>query len=320
MISPPESEVRRREPLVLYHADCDGFCSAFILWLSLDGKGEYRAVQYGHHAPTNAEVKDREVYILDFSYPRTDLVRIKSIARGLLVLDHHKTAAADLEGLDYCIYDMDRAGCGLTWDAFKSGVMMRLGQRNLGVHSWVKRLVDYVEDRDLWKWELPDSREINASIQTHPFDFKTWEQLYIRNSDWHKTAKVEGGGIIRARSQLVSQLARKSYFGRIHYDEPMEHLSRTYRGPTVRIVNSATLQSELGEYLLAQWPGSPYVVIWHYVDGKYVVSMRSRDDSKDVSEIAKIFDGGGHPQAAGFSTSDVYILRDNRLEGIKNGD
>jgi phosphoesterase RecJ-like protein len=36
------------------------------------------------------------------------------------------------------------------------------------------------------------------------------------------------------------------------------------------------------------------------------VSLRATDGSVDVSRIARSFGGGGHPQAAGFSTATPY--------------
>ena len=36
------------------------------------------------------------------------------------------------------------------------------------------------------------------------------------------------------------------------------------------------------------------------------VSLRATDGTVDVSRIARAFGGGGHPQAAGFSTAVPY--------------
>jgi len=97
--------------LVLFHASCaDGFCAAWICH-KIYPDAEYVAVQYGQEPP---DVKDREVLILDFSYPRKQLLAMRSAAKNLEVLDHHKTAAADLEGLDFCMFDMSKSGARLT--------------------------------------------------------------------------------------------------------------------------------------------------------------------------------------------------------------
>ena len=41
-------------------------------------------------------------------------------------------------------------------------------------------------------------------------------------------------------------------------------------------------------------------------EGMRKVSLRATDGSVDVSRIARSFGGGGHPQAAGFSTATPY--------------
>ena len=41
-------------------------------------------------------------------------------------------------------------------------------------------------------------------------------------------------------------------------------------------------------------------------EGMRKVSLRATDGSVDVSRIARAFSGGGHPQAAGFSTETPY--------------
>jgi hypothetical protein len=40
-----------------------------------------------------------DVAIVDFSYKRPVMVELASKAKSILVLDHHKTAQADLDGL-----------------------------------------------------------------------------------------------------------------------------------------------------------------------------------------------------------------------------
>jgi phosphoesterase RecJ-like protein len=45
------------------------------------------------------------------------------------------------------------------------------------------------------------------------------------------------------------------------------------------------------------------------------VSLRATDGSVDVSRIARAFGGGGHPQAAGFSTAVPYPELVDQLRG-----
>lgn len=80
------------KPLVLYHANCwDGFCAAWVARMAL-GDIEAVPVNYGTEPP---DVRGRNVYVLDFSYPRAVMRRLLGQAHFVTVLDHHKTAEAD---------------------------------------------------------------------------------------------------------------------------------------------------------------------------------------------------------------------------------
>jgi phosphoesterase RecJ-like protein len=51
-------------------------------------------------------------------------------------------------------------------------------------------------------------------------------------------------------------------------------------------------------------------------EGMRKVSLRATDARVDVSRIARAFGGGGHPQAAGFSTALPYGELVERLRGL----
>jgi bifunctional oligoribonuclease and PAP phosphatase NrnA len=51
-------------------------------------------------------------------------------------------------------------------------------------------------------------------------------------------------------------------------------------------------------------------------EGMRKVSLRATDGSVDVSRLARAFGGGGHPQAAGFSTAVPYPELIERLRGL----
>lgn len=255
-------------PLVIHHNDNDGFCAALIAKKALTDQfkalPEFFETNYGQEPP---DAKDRDVYILDFSYPRATLEAMHAAASSLIVLDHHKTAQADLEGLPYCIYDMGKSGCRLAQEYF--------GQRS----HW---LIDYVEDRDLWKWQLENSQEINAAIASYPKGFDEWEKLWERDPNELIT---EGAAIKRYQDRIVEVLCSHAETWNIG-------------GHEVPIVNSPVLQSEIGQKL-AQ--GNAFgAVYFDKADGTRTYSLRSVGDF-DVSALATQFGGGGHARAAGFT-------------------
>jgi len=136
-----------KKGLCLYHANCaDGFAAALAVWMKYKDSYEYIPVQYGNPAPP---VDGRDVLIVDFSYPRKELLQLKEAAKSLLVIDHHKTAEKELAGLDFCIFDMNKSGAVLTY-------------QYISPDQEIPKLFLYIQDRDLWKWELPSSREVSA--------------------------------------------------------------------------------------------------------------------------------------------------------------
>lgn len=255
--------------IVIYHANCtDGFTAAWCAWLKYGDSAEYIPAQYGDKPP---DVIGQDVLVLDFSYPRQVLVEMRAAARSLRVIDHHKTAQADLEGLDFCTFDMTRSGAGLAWDVLHGGA------RPL--------LVDYVEDRDLWRWALQRSREVSAYIAIQPHTFEAWDDL---------CCAVDAGAPDVADRGAVALRVVEQYVERRKGDVALAIVG----GNTVPCVNTTFAHSELiGE--LAK--GHPFAVGWFQrSDGQFIYSLRSRGDF-DVSEVARAYGGGGHRAAAGFS-------------------
>ena len=104
-------------PLILYHANClDGFCAAYFFAKAFP-EAELLAVTHGRGAPV---VAGREVYVLDFSFKRQEMQAMADAATRLILLDHHKTAAEELEGFTHeratITIDLERSGGRLAWE------------------------------------------------------------------------------------------------------------------------------------------------------------------------------------------------------------
>ena len=261
------SDSRQHFPLApsvaLYHAECaDGFGAAWALWRRFP---QARFVPVKHGVPPPDGLKGERVVIVDFSYARDLLETMAHETDRLLVLDHHITAEKALAGLPYAYFDMKKSGAVLAWEWAHDHPA-----------PW---LLEYIQDKDLWTWALPMSREINAAVASHPFDFHLW------NGFKQKELEQEGRAILRYEQELVNKLAGQA-------------MLVEFQGETVPSVQSAILTSQIGERLSAE---APFCIIWHDRDGRRYYSMRSREDGTDVGAIAASFGGGGHTHAAGFS-------------------
>ena len=262
---------------VIYHANCwDGFCAAWLLGKEFPGAA-FHAAHYGTEPP---DVAGRDVYVVDFSYKRPAMVALAAAAKSLTVLDHHKTAEEDLAGLtEECnrlygvvpnvVFKSDRSGGRLAWEYLYGGKES----------PW---LVDYTEDRDLWRWALPHSREVNAALRSYPLDFSAWNELSGRDP---LSLAPEGAAILRAEAQVVAAHVRNAREVEL-------------AGHRVLCVNATTLFSEVAGELARGRPfGACY---FDRGDGVRQWSLRSRDGGVDVSEVARAMGGGGHRNAAGF--------------------
>lgn len=257
--------------MIIYHASCaDGFAAA---WIARRDRGTAVMVpaQYGDPPP---DVRGRDVLIVDFSYPRDVLLAMDDAASSLRVFDHHKTSQEDLRGLDFATFDMNRSGAGLTWDELNPGKPRPL-------------LVDYVEDRDLWRWALPNSREINAAMASHPMSFGLWER-WAQAPELRRLAE-EGAAILRYQEQLVGRHVERAELVCID-------------GRQVPCVCATVLQSEIGNVLALN---AHFAAMWRAVPGGFVYSLRSIEGRADVGEIATRFGGGGHARAAGFKVTEL---------------
>ncbi len=263
-------------PLVLYHGDCpDGFGAAFAAWKRWGADADYRPVSHGDTPPA---VIGRRVLVVDFAFPRAVTEALCDEAEDLRVLDHHRSAAAELADLACCTFDMDRSGAVMAWEHLH--------------RTAVPPLLAYVQDRDLWRNRLPGSAEVSAALSAYPYDFAGWDALEIDR------LQAEGAILLRFQRQLVDRIAARA--------QPME-----IAGVTVPVVNSPILQSEIGDRL-AQ--GKPFAAVWWQGgDGLGRWSLRSTPDGLDVSAIAVRFGGGGHRNAAGFRGAPPQGHRDRPL-------
>ena len=148
-------------------------------------------------------------------------------------------------------------------------------------------LLAYVQDRDLWRWELPDSRAVNAAIEAAPRDFEVWSKLEIEE------LRTLGHPVVDRNNRRIEEL--------------LESACEVQIGDyTVPAVEADELASEIAERLLELHPHAPFVAVFHHSadqDGNEVTrySLRSGGRS-DVADIAWEQGGGGHAAAAGFET------------------
>lgn len=256
---------------VIYHGSCDdGFGAAWSAWKLLGDRATYMAAQHGEPVP---ELPPKAVVALvDFSYKRPVMEQMRARVGGVVILDHHVTAQADLQDLDYAVFDMERSGAHLSWNFFHP-------------EEPLPELLAYVEDKDLWHFRLPQSKEVTAAIRSYPMDFAVWNAFEVER------LKVEGVALLRLQEQQVLAHCKRMRW---------EQLG----GHRVPIVNASDLRSEIANRLCTLYPEAPFAAAYYDTqDGHRNWSLRSVGEF-DVAALAKRFGGGGHKNASGFSEPD----------------
>lgn len=285
-------EQSNRPALVIYHGGCwDGLAAAWAI-RKMEPDAEFRPAYHGNEPPDLKDFVGRRVYVVDFSYPRDVCDTINDVAESLIVLDHHKTAEKELRGAPYAVFDENKSGGRLAWEHLcEKDIKALRGEYRT---PW---LIDYTEDRDLWRWRLPDSHEINAWLRSYPLDFSvfdTVEKLDHREDLW-RIAVAEGKAIIRFSEGLAQAKVKQSETLIVSVPSGVPDW------PTLwRVANCTALVSETAQKLAEH---ATLGCVWfEKPDGSRVYSLRStRESGCDVSKVAEFFGGGGHKHAAGFT-------------------
>ena len=302
-------------PLVIYHASCaDGFGAAFAAWLKLGDEAEYRACHYNQECFQDGEtVRNREVYILDFSFPREVMDALFKDAKRVVWLDHHKTAFEMWCGA-YCrgmTHDNRVDNLHITLDDNKSGALLAWEYFHPGTEA--PMLIQHIDDRDRWQFKLDGSKELHAALRSHePWTFEQWDEEFgfPFGVEW---LIQEGRVILRAHNQNVQAALKQAQPCEIWSWVPFANAPGAVVDGFTRYsllglaVNApAFLASDLGHELTNK--SGTFGLVWSMAsDGQIRCSLRSNGDY-DVSAIAKAFGGGGHRNAAGFST-DIETLK-----------
>lgn len=293
----------------IYHGGCDdGFGAALAVHVRWGNAVEYIPAGYGKPSPDCA---GKRVLIVDFSYKQDEMRRLATRAASVVVLDHHKTAEAELypwsvggkdgppanlrgkhtgksalgridellamnemENVEPIVafFDMHKSGARMAWEFCHAGYD-------------VPRLIEYVEDRDLWRFAITETKAVSAALRTYPHDFDIWSGFL---SDTSRLV-TEGGVVLRGHEKNVASMICNRYWRDVG----------GHRAPVVNVPYHYA--SDCADAILKAEPEAPFAASYFdRADGKRQWSLRSRDDRLDVSEVAKTKGGGGHRNAAGF--------------------
>ncbi len=272
--------------LIIYHSNCgDGFCSAWLCHLVWPD-AEFVAANYGWEPP---DVTGKDVLIVDFSYDKDVLLAMAAKAARIKVLDHHETARNNLEGLDFCTFDMSKSGAHLTWDYLIAEGLLRPYEHWPGEPK-LHWLVAYVEDYDLQNEALPNHDEICTAIRNHDFTFEAYDALAKKSPE---SLVEEGRPVSRYQNWLIEHHVKYAVVVEIN----------GVKGIGAQC-SMNKLWTKVGKGLLNAYPECSFAAIWQdTAEGVRLYSLRARKGGFNVRELAESMGGGGHTGSAAFKVN-----------------
>lgn len=284
-----------KRPIVIYHKDCaDGFGALWSFWRHFGDGAKYFAGSYQSPVP---DIVDRDVYLVDFSYTYDQVYEMLKFAKSVTLIDHHKSALEDLwplqeKGLNVNFSSNEKSGAVLAWDFIQT---LRSKKETM------PRMLAYIQDRDLWKFEMPGSKEVSMFLFSHEYDVKVWDKLM-------RATKRDIDGFIKLGAILEKKHLKdikELIAGGLRYIDIGDY-------KCVPVLNVPyTMASDAGSIMAMQ---SPFAATYSDNAVHRVFSLRSNKlnpSAVDVSKIAFGLGGGGHFYASGFK-----VKRDHELAKI----
>lgn len=301
--------------IVLYHKNCmDGIASAYIADQYFEFFEVSRIcipIQYGEniYEVIGEENIDQvnDLYFLDFSTDRKTLIDLASKFNKVVIIDHHKTAEAELKNIDTekdnieLYFNMSKSGAMLSYEYFTVFTGIEPQKDLFGdivpetdILNISRRVIEYIQDRDIWEWKLPYSKEVSEYLKfaVKPNDINSFKNM-IQNFNIDNARNI-GETLNQAR------------------DKAVESKVKNYReinivGINLVCVNLTENISEVGNEL-CKLTGKPAMMYFIKEDLQVILSFRSLDELPDVSFLAKYFGGGGHRNACGASINMIQLI------------
>lgn len=295
--------------LCIYHDPClDGFTAAWVIQRRWPGIRLHPGV-YGQEPP---DVTGLHVLIVDFSYKQPVLVEMGKVAASITILDHHESAEREL--LPWAVSNITHLHNPLTVPAkaaeFKVSHaavqhpllalpiqayfdMHRSGARLAWDYCWPDKvrppsLVEHVEDRDLWRFAIPDTKQVIAALDSYDKTFPNWDHFaaQLETAQGQTIIRSQGQAILRVQERQLRQVIKES------------RRTMVIGGHTVPVANVPYYMASEASDILGQ--GTPFSATYFDSPDGRKFSLRVRDGDMNVSKIAEGYGGGGHAKASGF--------------------
>lgn len=273
--------------IVIYHNDFDGIASAAIInntYLS----SNIKFIEGNYSEEFNFDeikTKDNEkLFIVDYSL--TSEEQWESAIKNFDVtwIDHHETSIARWKNFKHLsgVRNTDYSAVLLTYQFFHP-------------NESVPEIIKYLNDYDIWQWKYGETtRYIQEGLkcrETHPNEI-LWYDLIAKNDQELLQEIINEGKLI---SEYIDRQNEKIIANNAY--------EIRWYGYNCICCNSNIRNSLIFKALQKEY--DIYIVFEMNREQKYIVSLYSTNPNIKVNEIAVLYNGGGHPGAAGFTTNKL---------------
>jgi len=324
-----DANPKNKSAVVLYHEKCwDGTTAAWCAWLKFKHTAVYIPVNYNRPLPNVDWTRVKQVYILDFSYPREILDELYALLGGnLVVLDHHDTAKKELKDRPYACFADKLSGAGMSWmyfhEKFTLAALAKVKHEVWGstkASGTMPKLVYFAQDYDLWEFKDKDTRAFRAAQDLYPREIATIQKIHdarVNGTNPMNTDQLvkKGRYLLEQKMKMINEAASTAFL--MPFPIPGVPEKDSLLNLCYGVISSnPSITSDLGNVLskrsLKEGYGG-YAVVFSLnkealKSGKVFLSIRSAK-GVDITPLAKAYGGGGHISASGCKWDYAFFLQ-----------
>lgn len=285
--------------IIFYHEHClDGFASSYVAYKKFKDKAEYIPLSHTVSGEDSlkdkkikiSDLKDKEIFFIDFCLKDSEMNKILKIAKSLVVLDHHESRKDYVSSLSGSVYGEKISGSYIASQYFFP-------------KNKVPKLIEYISINDTYSFSKNENikkveKLITSYLVTLEYDFKIFAKA---EKDFEDKKKIE-------EIKKLGSILNTNYLKLVETQVEKAKLI-DFEGYKVYAINASSIfRNELG-HKLALKSKFLFSIIYTFEDGELKISLRG-DSKVDLSKLAGKFGGGGHFNAAAFKMNDERFINE----------
>jgi len=272
---------------IIYHdADEDGICSGAIL---IKRYPFAKLIGHDYGRPLEFIPDGQDIIMADISLPMDQMGELARRSNSFTYIDHHETAIKEFKSLGLSanikgVFDLTFSACELTWEFCYPGVPTPRAVRLLGMYDTWRN-----HGTEQWDTEILPFQYGMRWVQ-NPDEFPK-EVLYSNLADYCDEYIRDGKTILKYQ-KIQNRKDCKYAFATEAF------------GHKAIAMNSTVFNSQLFESVYDPTRHA-LMMVFCFNQGRWKFSLYSTRSDIHCGELAKLYGGGGHKGAAGFSVERI---------------